>query len=142
MVVWTFNSCSTCARSLLRRAPVAFSSWPRSPRTFSWSCLSSAIASPGFFVAPVFRAAIRFLPAREDHDACLLIRDDRARHQLAQLAENVLRRNPELAIRRGALQKILRGFFVEDARVDGAVVQLAERDQRRERDPPIAAAER
>ena len=72
----------------------------------------------------------------------LLIRNDRAGHQLAQLAEDVLRRNPDVAARRGTLEDVLRGLLVEDARVDAAVVQLAERDQRRERGAAIASAER
>jgi hypothetical protein len=42
----------------------------------------------------------------------------------------------------GALEQILSRLLVEDARVDGAVVQLAEGDQRRQRHAAVLAAER
>ena len=42
----------------------------------------------------------------------------------------------------GALEEVLGGFLVEHARVDGLVVQLAEREHRRECEPAITAAER
>src|SRR4051812_29764782 len=41
-----------------------------------------------------------------------------------------------------ALEEILRGFLVEKACVDVAIVQLAEREQRSQRHAPVAAAER
>ena len=41
-----------------------------------------------------------------------------------------------------ALEEILRRLFIEQARIDGAVVQLAEGEERRERDAAVAAAER
>lgn len=69
-------------------------------------------------------------------------RDDGAAHRLAHFAEDVLRRKAELTVARRSLEEILRGFFVEDARIDGAVVQFGEREHRSEGDAPIAAAER
>ena len=41
----------------------------------------------------------------------------------------------------GALEKILGRLLIKQARVDGAVVQLAEREQRRQRDAAVAAFE-
>ena len=41
-----------------------------------------------------------------------------------------------------ALEEILGRLLIEQARVDGAVVQLAEREQRRQRHAPVAAFER
>ena len=43
---------------------------------------------------------------------------------------------------RRSFEEILRGFLVEDARVDRLVVQLAEREHRRECQPAIAPVER
>src|SRR5438309_11516112 len=45
-------------------------------------------------------------------------------------------------MRRGAPEQRLRRFLVEHARVDAAVVQFTEGEERRERDAAIAAAER
>ena len=42
----------------------------------------------------------------------------------------------------GAFEEILGRFFIEQARIDGAVVQFAEREERRQRDAAVAAAER
>ena len=68
--------------------------------------------------------------------------DDGAAHRLADLAEDVLRRKAELAIAGGALEERLGRLLVENAGVDGAVVQLRKGEERRERDAPVAAAER
>ena len=45
-------------------------------------------------------------------------------------------------MRGGAAEQRLRALLVEHARVDRAVVQLAEREERGERDTAVAAAER
>src|SRR6478736_5400364 len=68
--------------------------------------------------------------------------DDRPAEDLADLAEHVFRSQSELAMRSRALEQSLRCLLVEHTRVDCAVVQLAEREQRRERHATIAAAER
>ncbi len=76
----------------------------------------------------------------EDHIACLLKRDDRAGKDLADLAKNIFRRDAELAISRCAFEKRFRGFLVEDAAIDRLVIQLAEREQRCQRQSTIASA--
>jgi hypothetical protein len=76
----------------------------------------------------------------EDHIACLLKSDDGAGKNLADLAKNIFRRDAELAITRCAFEKCLGGFLVEDAAVDRLVVELTEREQRSQRDAPIASA--
>src|SRR3954467_10255882 len=152
MVVWIFSSVSICVTSCSAFAPprmADFSRLPRSPRTFSWSCLRSAMASDGrdaaffddllllFFVA-MSPPGTGELTSRAD----LRERHDGARHRLADLAENVLRRDAQLAMARRAFEQILGRFFIEQARVDGAVVQFAEGEQRRQRDAAVAAFER
>src|SRR5690349_2368312 len=77
----------------------------------------------------------------EDHIACLLESDDGAGKDLADLAENILRRDAELAITGSALEECLGGFLVEHAAINRFVVELTEREQRRERDATIASAE-
>jgi len=67
---------------------------------------------------------------------------DGAREDLANFAEHVFRRDAELAISRRALEERLGSLLIEDTRVDGAAVQLDEREKRRERDAAIAAAKR
>ncbi len=66
---------------------------------------------------------------------------DRPPQNFAQIAEDVLRRNTELAICRSALEKVLCSLLVEYARVDAAVVDLAERDDRCEGHPAVSALE-
>src|SRR5205823_3789116 len=68
-------------------------------------------------------------------------RHDGARHRLADFAENILRRDAQLAMSGCAFEEILGRFLVEETRVDRAVVQLTERKQRRQRDAPVAAFE-
>jgi hypothetical protein len=76
----------------------------------------------------------------EDHIACLLKSDDRAGEDLADLAKNIFRRDAELAISRCAFEECFGGFLVEDTSVDRLVVELTKREQRRQRDAPIASA--
>ncbi len=81
----------------------------------------------------------------EDQQSRQLLRggdDDGAVEDLAQLAEDVLRRDAHFAAARGALDQRLRGLFIEHARVDRAVVQLAERNERSERHAAVLTAER
>ena len=66
---------------------------------------------------------------------------DRTGQRLFQLAIDVLGRNPHLPIAAGATKEGLRGLLIEDARVEIAVVQLTEGEQRRQRDAPVAASE-
>ena len=42
----------------------------------------------------------------------------------------------------GAFEESLGRFLIEKARIDGAIVQLTEGEQRRQRDAPVAAFER
>src|SRR5205085_2637311 len=80
-----------------------------------------------------------------DQGACLTLRGQRhdgAAERFAHLAIDILRRDPGLAVRGGAAEERLRGLLVEHARVDGAVVQLAEREERGQRDAAVAAASR
>jgi hypothetical protein len=72
----------------------------------------------------------------------LRIRDDGPAQGLAQLAEHGLGRDAELAESAGAFEERLGRLLVEDARVDRAIVDLAERDQGRQRDASILSAER
>lgn len=68
--------------------------------------------------------------------------DDGAAEGLAQLAEDVLGGDAELAATAGAAEQGLRGLLVEDARVHRAVVDLAEGHERRERDAAVLSLER
>src|SRR3954452_22965883 len=152
MVVWIFSSVSICVTSCSAFAPpriADFSRLPRRPRTFSWSCLRSAMASDGrdaaffddllllFFVA-MSPPGEGELTSRADSGE----RHDGAGHRLADLAENVLRRDAQLAMAGRAFEEILGRFFVEQARIDRAVVQLTKGEERRQRHAPVAAAER
>src|SRR2546421_10250879 len=74
--------------------------------------------------------------------AHLLQRDDGARQRFADLAENILRREAELAMTSHAFEKRLGGFLIENASIDAAVVDLAEREERRKSNTPVSAAER
>jgi hypothetical protein len=76
----------------------------------------------------------------EDHIACLLESDDGAGEDLANLPENIFRRDSELAISGRAFEKRLGRFLVEDAAIDRLVIQLAEREQRCQRHSPVSAA--
>ena len=76
----------------------------------------------------------------EDHIACLLESDDGAGKDLANLSENIFRRDSQLAISGRAFEERLGGFLVEDAAIDRLVIQLAEREQRCQRDSPVSSA--
>lgn len=67
--------------------------------------------------------------------------DDRSRHHVPELAEDVLGRDAHLSVAGRALEEVLRCLLVHDTRVDGAVVQLAECEHGRERKPAVAAVE-
>src|ERR1700759_235491 len=62
-------------------------------------------------------------------DPTVSVRDGAA-HQLANLAEDILRRDPELAMRGDPFHERLGRLFIEHAGIDRAVVQFAERDDR------------
>src|SRR5258708_6936191 len=68
-------------------------------------------------------------------------RYDGARHHLADLAEDVFGRDTKLPMSRRSFEKDLGGLFVEDTRVDGAAIELAEGEERRQRHAAIAATE-
>src|SRR5688572_18164319 len=92
-----------------------------------------------------FSKPFMILREGQDQAARQLLRggdDDGAVEDLAQLAEDVLRRNAYFATARRALDQRLRGLLVEHARIDGAVVQFAERDQRSKRNAAVLTAER
>jgi hypothetical protein len=67
---------------------------------------------------------------------------DGATEDFADFAKDVFRRDAELAMTRSAFEKRLGRFLIEHARVDRAIVQLAEREQRRERDAAVSSAKR
>ena len=72
----------------------------------------------------------------------LLLPDDGAAEDLADLAEDIFGREAELAMRRCAFEKRLGSFLVENARVDRPVVQFHKRKQRSERDAAVSSAKR
>ena len=71
-----------------------------------------------------------------------LLGDDGATEDFPDFLEDIFRSESQFAMRRRALEQSLSSLLVEDTRVDRAIVQLTEREERRERDAAIAPAER
>src|ERR1700759_4627904 len=74
-------------------------------------------------------------------DPTVSVRDGAA-HQLANLAEDILRRDPELAMRGDPFHERLGGFSTDRAGSDRALFNFADRDDRRQPKPAVPAAER
>src|SRR5258708_13060934 len=70
------------------------------------------------------------------------VRHDSAAHHLANLAKDVLRRDPHLTMAGGTLEQVLGSFLVHHPSIDRAVVKLTEREERGQRDSTVATLER
>ena len=70
------------------------------------------------------------------------MRHDGAAHDLAYLAEDILWRNPHLAMAGGALEQVLGCLFVQYPKIERAVVQLTEGEDRCQRHSTVPSLER
>src|SRR5258708_33920157 len=66
------------------------------------------------------------------------VRHDSAAHHFANLAKDVLRRDPHLTMAGGTLERVLCSFLVHHPSIDRAVVKLTEREERGQRDSTVA----